>query len=563
MSEGTSERVVRVDDLVAQLRAEIVASDARNEALASTNSSLSSTNVALTSENQSLATENAELLTEKEQAQEQTELLRRQLSAMLKKVFHKTSERMDPKQLWMQFESLLDDAQRALLEESARGEAKKSAPRKRREEKPRGAGALPEVRRERETAEPPEEDRRCDACSGELRRIGEDVSSQLEWVPGHFVLREVARGKWACGCGLGSVVTELAPKSVIPKSIATPSLLGHLAVSRFADYLPLFRQARIFERAGVKLPTSTLSDWMHQVAVFLAPLRAALARKIARSSIVALDDTRLEMQRNSKKLKRKRCYLWAYRSSSGETVFDFSISRAGTEPLRFLKDMKGHVQGDGYVAHNVLFGPGSGRIRVGCLAHARRKYVDAMDSEPERASLAVALIGRLYDVEREAKERELSAEARCALRRERCPRIFSMLRDLLKVWELEVLPKSGLGEAIGYTLRQWETLLVYVEDGRLEIDNMAIERSIRGVALGRRNSLFVGSERGGHDTALYYSLIESCRSAGVEPMEYLTDVIGRIQDVPESEVDELMPARWKAARDAQRAAAAAAAAATD
>jgi transposase len=129
-----------------------------------------------------------------------------------------------------------------------------------------------------------------------------------------------------------------------------------------------------------------------------------------------------------------------------------------------------------------------------------------------------------------------------------------MLRDLLEIWEPEVLPKSAMGDAIGYTLRQWETLIVYVKDGRLEIDNTAIERAIRGTALGRRNFLFVGSEQGGHDAALYYSLIESCRGAGVEPMEYLTDVIGRIGDVPESEVAELLPARWKAAPDAQRAA---------
>ena len=297
MSEGTNETMVRVDDFVAHLRAEIVASDARNEALAvandglaTTNSSLTSENAALTSEIQTLATENAELLTKKERAQEQTERLRRQLSAILKKVFHKTSERMDPKQLWMQFESLLDDAQRALLEESARSEAKRSTPPKRREEKPRGAGALPTVRRERVVVEPPEDERRCDACSGELRRIGEDVSSQLKWVPGHFVLREEVRGEWACGCGLGTVVTELAPTSVIPKSIATPSLLGRLAVSKLADHLPLHRQARIFERAGVKLPTSTLSDWMHRTAMALAPLRIELAAEIVRSDYMSLDD---------------------------------------------------------------------------------------------------------------------------------------------------------------------------------------------------------------------------------------------------------------------------------
>ena len=352
------------------------------------------------------------------------------------------------------------------------------------------------------------------------------------------------------------MLTVPAPESVISRSIATASLLAYLAVSKFADHLPLHRQARMLARAGVKLPVSTLSDWMHRTAMKLAPLRSGLAARIVQSKYTSLDDTRLEMQRNSKKLKRKRCFLWAYRSPSGETVFDFSLSRAGSEPLRFLSGMKGHVQGDGYAAHNVLFGAGSGRIRVGCLAHARRRFVDAMDSDPERASLAVALIGRLYDVEREAKESGLGEEARGALRRERCPLIFSMLRDLLKVWEPEVLPTSAMGDAIGYMLRQWDTLLIYVQNGQIEIDNTAIERSIRGIALGRRNCLFVGSEQGGHDAAIFYSLIESCRGADVEPMEYLTDVIGRLHDrLSESEVEELLPARWKATRDAERDAA--------
>lgn len=247
--------------------------------------------------------------------------------------------------------------------------------------------------------------------------------------------------------------------------------------------------------------------------------------------------------------------MWGYRTPEGVTVFDFSTSRGGEAPKGLLADMTGHVQNDAYVAHDALFAEGSGRIRVGCWAHARRRFVDAIDGEPGRASLAVALIGRLYDVEREAREGNLDAIARARLRQERCPQILAMLHDMLELWAQDTLPKSGLGEAISYALGQWETLELYVKNGRLEIDNMAIERAIRGIALGRRNHLFVGSEQGGHDAALYYTLIESSRSAGVEPTEYLTDVLARIRSTPHNQVASLTPARWKAARDAAAAAA--------
>jgi len=499
-------------------------------------------------------TRNAALVVENERHAEETDRLRRQLAAILKKVFHKTSERMDPAQLWMQFESLIDEAQRALLEERVKAEAKKTAPRKQRERAPRGAAAIAQdVRREREVLEPPEADRRCEACEKDLRRIGEDISSRLEWVPGHFRLVETVRGKWACGCGLGTVLSEPAPESVIPRSMATASLLAHLVVGKYQDHLPLYRQVGILERSGVRLAISTLSDWVHEAATLLEAVREALIADVLACDIVALDDTRLEMQRNSKKLKRKRCFLWGYRTPDGVTVFDFSTSRAGSEPLRFLASMAGYVQNDAYVAHDALFVAGSGRIRIGCWAHARRYMVHAMDGDPERASLAVALIGRLYDVEREAREGNLDAAARARLREERCPRILSMLRELLELWQHDALPKSGLGEAIAYTLGQWETLVRYVHDGRLEIDNMAIERAIRGIAVGRRNHLFVGSEQGGHDAALFYTLIESCKAAGVEPTAYLIDVIDRIRSTPADEIASLTPARWQAARSAATA----------
>jgi hypothetical protein len=266
---------------------------------------------------------------------------------------------------------------------------------------------------------------------------------------------------------------------------------------------------------------------------------------VVASDIVALDDTRLEMQLNSKKQSKKRCFLWGFREPGGTVVFDFSRGRGGATPASFLAPVKGWMQCDDARAHDVLFKGRADRIRVGCWAHVRRKYVYAMDSDPERASLAVALIGRLYDVERKARDGNLGAPARARLRRERCPQVLAMLRDLLEVWQREVLPRSALGEAVGYNLRQWDTLLRYLDDGRVGIDNNPLESVIRGIALDRRNSLFVGSEQGGHDAALFHSIIGSCKGAGVEPMAYLTDVIQRLTADPGADPVQLTPKRWR------------------
>ena len=503
--------------------------------------------------NAALSTENATLRTDNDR-------LRSQLGSMLKKVFGKSSERQDAAQLSLHFQSLLDDALRAMLEENrpqepALGEEAPPMFCNPRVGARRGAAAHESVAREREVKEPPEAERTCCECKEPLRRIGEDVSSSLDWIPGHFVLKETVRGKWACRCGFGTVVTAPVPPKPIEKSIASASFLAHMAVSKYQDHLPLTRQARIFERDGVTLPVSTLSDWMQETARLLRPVVEALRAEILAGDLVRIDDTRLEMQRNAQKLAKKRCYLWEYRNERGATVFDFTLTRSGAEPLRFLGDFEGFVQGDGYVAHDQLFTKDSGRRRVGCWAHARRRFVGALESAPAEASLALALIGRLYDVDRDADEQELGPEARARLRRERCPLIFEILRRLLDDWSPRALPKSPLGEAVGYALSQWKTLIVYIEDGRLRPDNNDVESAIRGIALGRKNSLFVGSEQGGHDAAVFYSLIESCKAAGVEPMAYFQDVLGRVATISDARLRALTPARWKAERDAVAAAA--------
>jgi transposase len=497
----------------------------------------------------------AQLCTEIESLKTHNERLRAHLSAALKRVFGRSSEKQSPEQLRMTFASLLDEAAKALLEGTlAKNEAAPAADaspkeRKKREEKPRGAAAHPSVRRERETKDPDPADRTCAACKEPLCRIGEDVSSSLEWIPGHFLLKETALGKWACGCGEGGVVTPPAPPKPIAKSIASASFLAHVAVSKYQDHLPLTRLTGIFERVGVTIPISTLADWMHQTASLLGPIRETLKAEILAGDLVRLDDTRLEMQRNSKGEAKKRCYLWEYRDEVGATVFDFTLTRSGAEPARFLEGFRGIIQSDGYSAHDQLFAKNPSRRRAGCWAHARRRMVEAMETAPV-AAVGVALIGRLYDVERDAKIANLGPIDRSRLRRERCPPILAMLRSFLDDWSLTVLPKSPLGEAVGYILSQWQTLQVYVEEGRVAIDNNEVEAAIRGIALGRKSHLFVGSEQGGHDAAVFYTVIESCKAADVEPMAYLQDVIGRAATLSAVQLGTITPARWKADRDA-------------
>ena len=425
-------------------------------------------------------------------------------------------------------------------------------------------GALPETL-PRETVEhSPGAD--CPGCGAALRRIGEDVSEQLEFVPEHFKVIRHVRPRLACRC-CERVLQAPAPSRPIDRGIAGPALLAHVLVSKFLDHLPLYRQSAIYARQGVELDRAMLADWVGQCSRLMAPLTEALAAYVkAAPKKLHADDTPapvLQPGRGSTKLGRFWVYVRDDRNAGSTdppaVLFRYSPDRKGAHPQQHLKDFRGALQADAYGGFAPLYEPSQpGQpppvVEVACWAHARRKFYDLLEATGSpTAREALERIAELYKVEKVARGR--IAEQRVALRRQHAARRLAELRDWLKATLAQTSTKTPLAEACRYALKRWVALTRYVEDGNLEIDNGAAERALRGVALGRRNYLFLGSDAGAERAAAIYALIGTAKLNGIDPEAYLRQVLERIADHPINRVDELLP--WNIARqqDPQRVAA--------
>ena len=395
--------------------------------------------------------------------------------------------------------------------------------------------------RERVVYELPAEERACPCCQEPMQPFAEDITEELEFIPARLFVREHVRPKYSCRkCQEGVRQAELPPRP-IEKGRPGPGLLAHILVSKYVDHLPIYRQSKIFERFKIDLPRSTLCDWVATCAEELAAVVQELKKTALQSGFLQADETRLLVLEEHDGRRRRECWLWVYRGLEGETVFDFQKTRARDGPREFLKGYQGYLQCDGYAGYGDL---GPGVELLGCFAHARRKFVEARRSAPEHAQAAIDLLARLYAVEDEA--RQLPADERAALRLRRARPVLEEFETRLEAWSAEVLPRSEFGRAVAYARSQWPRLIRYLEDGRLAIDNNEIERCIRGAAVGRKNYLFAGSYQGGERAAILYSLVESCKAAGVEPYAYFADVLARTATASPR---ELTPRAWKAARE--------------
>jgi transposase len=407
-------------------------------------------------------------------------------------------------------------------------------------------------------------------------KIGEEVSEQIDYVPAYACVIEHIRPKYACkACQDGTVVTAEKPRQPIEKGLPAPGMLAHVIVSKYADHLPLNRLSHIFQRHGLHIHRSTLCGWMAASARLLSPLYRLMVEQVLASKAVHTDDTPvrvLDKDRDTTRLGR----LWTYRGDDLHpyTVYDYTPSRARDGPVVFLGDFQGYLQADAYGGYDGIFTNGK-VTEVLCWAHARRKHFDAQDSDAARASVALAYIRRLYQVERQAQEqfeeqadrddaRPFSA-IRLGMRQQSS---VPILKDL-EAWMRQqtsgtdadgsplpgglVLPKSPMGLAINYCLGNWEALTRYADDGDLDIDNNASERDLRPIAIGRANWTFFGSDNGGATAAVLYSLVATAKRHGLDPFAYLREVIGRISDHPANRLEELLPDHWKLAQTAQPA----------
>lgn len=419
--------------------------------------------------------------------------------------------------------------------------------RKKARRKPTGRRPLPaSFPRVRIEHPLPEEERFCPDCGEDFERIGEDTSEVLHFQPARFLVHVHVRGRFACRRHPDNGVRQApAPPRPIPGSYAGADLLAHVLVSKFDDHLPLYRQGEIFRRAGLDLARSTLCDWVGGATAALAPVAEAIRRSVLSQDYVQADETPVQVQ-DGPEGRPKQGYLWPYRGGlSREVFFDFRTGRGREGPNEVLKDFSGTLQTDAYAGYDEVIRKRK-LTSMGCMAHARRKFFEALESAPRQAGLVLIIIRRLYKVEERA--RDLTLVERGRLRREESVGHMADLKKAIETIAAEVTPASRIAIACSYALNQWSKLEVFLHDPRVEIDNNAIERIERSVAVGRNNWLFAGNAEGGRRAAVAYTIIESCKAAGVEPSAYLTDVLERLPGLPAARAAEFTPRAWAASR---------------
>jgi transposase len=414
--------------------------------------------------------------------------------------------------------------------------------------KPRGRKPLPRhLKRERIEHDLPESEKHCVRCDQDLRRIGEELSERYEYIPAQMKVIEDACFTYACAC---TVKTAAKPAQPIEKSIAGASLLAQVIVSKWADHLPLHRQAKMFRRHGVELADQTLCGWMAHCAELLSPLYERLKRHVLSSKVIGTDDTPVKVL-DRKLPQARKGRIWPYVGDRDHVavVYDYTATRERAGPDRFLENYRGYLQADAYVAYDSFFlEPQRGMVEVGCWAHARRHVYQALAADPSRMRTILLMIADLYRVENRARQRGLFGEDLRLVRQHGARPVLEKLHKYLLEIQDQLLPKSEAGQAVNYILKNWTALTRYCDNPDLSIDNNHTERSLRGWAVGRNNWTFFGSDRGGHTAAVLRSFVASCELVKVDPFAWFSDVLTRIAAHPITKLEELLPHRWAQAR---------------
>lgn len=435
------------------------------------------------------------------------------------------------------------------ITEAARKQARRPSPSE--ETKPprqHSRKPLPDhLDREDEVLSPGEE---CGRCGGTLKTVGEDVTEELEYVPGRFKVKRIVRPRMTCS-GCETFVQAPLPSRPIERGRPGPGLLAHVLVSKYADHLPLYRQSQIYAREGIDLDRSTMADWVGRCTALLEPLADEIGRMVRRGEALFADDTPVKMQAPGRK-KTRTARVWTYvrdeRPWSGQSPpcawYQFTIDRKGEHPVSHLSGYKGWVHADGYSGFNGLFGENKAN-EMACMAHVRRKFVDVFTAQGSAiAEEAINRIREIYIIEKDIRGR--SPEEKAAVRQAEAKPIFNDLETWLHAQLPRLSSKTPLAQAIRYALGRMPKARPYLTNGHLSLDNNAAERAVKPVAIGRKNWIFAGSEGGGKAMAIAYSLIETAKLNDVDPQAWLTWVLARIADQKITRLDELLPWRYAA-----------------
>lgn len=477
-----------------------------------------------------------------------------ELAELKRQLFGEKSEKLTPEEEAQLAEVAADleeqvrrdpPASDDVLEEEAepaseKGSAQDPPRRKRR----RGRHPLPEHLERQTVVLEPEGLQPCAHCGGAPKRIGEEVTEELEFVPAKLVVRRTVRPKYACGCGCGGVQVAPLPPRLLPQSKLGLALAVYLLLARFDDHVAYYTLERIFrERHGVDVPRQQMVQWVEQVAFLLQPLVQLMFQRMKQGGYLQVDETPVKVMDPEVKGKCARGYLWFYAVPGGDVYLDFQGTRGRDAPHAQLAGFAGTIQSDAYEVYDALKKVIPNLVRIGCAAHARRAFHRALRDGDRRAIAFIARFRQLYRIEREA--RELTPEHRQQIRQQQAGPIWQMLQQEAQALQPQLLPKSRLGKAVNYLLNEYTALTGYLQSGTYEIDNNLVENSIRVPAVGRRRWLFIGHPDAGWRSAVIYSLIVSCRRRGINPQEYLTDVLRRLPGMNITQIAELLPAHWK------------------
>jgi len=485
---------------------------------------------------------------DKDQLKIRNSLLQEQLNLAIARRYAASSEKISPDQIPLFDEAENDNASSESEDEATLNENDTVVAEHTRKKKT-GRKPLPKsLVRVNEVHELDEQDRICEHDGKVLNEIGEVVSEQLDIIPAKIQVIRHIRKKYACDCGK-CIKTAPMPAQPIPKSLAAPGLLAHITVSKYQDALPLYRQEQILQRIGVDIPRATLANWMIQTGNLIQPVINLLRDRLFSYDILHMDETTVQVLDEPGKKAQSKSYLWVQRGGPPDKpviLFDYDAGRSQRVPLRLLDGFNGTIQTDGYAGYNAVVSQNN-LVHLGCWAHARRKFTEAVKAQGKgknkktgKAQRGLEFIQKLYKIEKSAVH--LKAEDRFTARQQQSQPVLDKLKSWLDESIITVPPQSAVGKALHYLNNEWDKLIRYTKDGRYLMDNNLAENAIRPFVIGRKNWLFSQSVKGVNASANLYSLIETAKANGLEPYAYLRVLFAKLpQAQTVEEIESLLP----------------------